>query len=210
MSKNLVLFRALGAFALLWLAAAPGFAQTLPPKEEILAERVMGAPDAPVTLTEYASLTCSHCAAFAVEVLPTLKKEYVETGKVKLIYKDYPLDRLALSASMMARCAPKERYFGLLETLFRTQAQWATAADPAAALQRLGQIAGLSKESFEACIATKDIFDGIMAERAEADEKVKITGTPTFVLNGKKLTINPTVEAFRKELDAAVAAAPKK
>jgi protein-disulfide isomerase len=210
MSRNIVLFRALGAFALLWLAVSPVLAQSLPPKEEILADRVMGDPNAPVTLEEYASLTCPHCAAFHKDTLPALKKDYVDTGKVKLVYRDYPLDRLALAATMMARCAPKERYFGLLETLMRTQESWARSQDPNAALQRLGQVAGLSKESFDACMANKDIYDGIMASRAEYDEKVKITGTPTFLLDGRKLNINPVADEFRKVIDPAIAAAQKK
>ena len=209
MSTNLVLFRALGTVLLL-LLAWPVDAQTLPPKEEILADRVLGDPKAPVTLEEYASLTCPHCAAFHKDVLPVLKKDYIDTGKVKLVYRDYPLDRLALAATMMARCAPKERYFGLLETLMRTQESWARSPDPNAALQRLGQVAGLSKESFDACMNDKEVFDGIMAIRAEYDEKVKITGTPTFVLDGRKLNIANSADEFRKVLDAAVAAAEKK
>jgi len=210
MSRNLVLFRALSAFVVLWLTVAPSLSQSLPPKEEILAERVMGQPGAPVTLTEYASLTCPHCATFHNETLPTIKKDYVDSGKVKLVYRDFPLDRLALSASMMARCAPKERYFGLLETLFRTQNNWSRASDPGAALQRLGQVVGLSKESFDSCLNSREVFDGIMAARAEAEDKMKINSTPTFFINAKRLSGALTLDEFRKELDQALAAAPKK
>src|SRR5262249_7578140 len=154
---------------------------------EIKAERVLGAADAPVTFVEYASLTCPHCAAFARETLPALQKEYVETGKVKLVYRDYPLDQLALTASMMARCAPKERYFGLIESILGTQVTWIRAQDPKAALGRLGKLAGMSQESIDACTANKDIYDAVMATRAEGD-KQKVDATPTFFINGKKFS----------------------
>ena len=208
MSKNVVLFRALGALVLLWLAAGSALSQALPPKEEILADRVMGEPGAPVTLTEYASLTCPHCASFHKDTLPAIKKDYIDTGKVKLLFKDFPLDRLALTASMMARCAPKERYFGLLETLFRTQDTWMRSADPSAQLQRLGQVVGLSKQSYDACVNNKEIFDGLMAQRSQAESKV--SSTPTFFIGDKKLSGAVTVDVLRKELDQALAAQQKK
>ena len=208
MSKNVVLFRALGALVLLWLAAGSALSQALPPKEEILADRVMGEPGAPVTLTEYASLTCPHCASFHKDTLPAIKKDYIDTGKVKLLFKDFPLDRLALTASMMARCAPKERYFGLLETLFRTQDTWMRSADPSAQLQRLGQVVGLSKQSYDACVNNKEIVDGLMAQRSQAESKV--SSTPTFFIGDKKLSGAVTVDVLRKELDQALAAQQKK
>ena len=129
MSGDIVLFRTVRGFVLLAALAIGAFAPVsaaraaeLPPVADILAERTLGNADAPVTLIEYASLTCPHCANFAKETLPGVKKDYVETGKVKLIYRDYPLDNLAMRAAIMARCAPKERYFGLVETLFASQA----------------------------------------------------------------------------------------
>jgi protein-disulfide isomerase len=216
MSKNVVLFRALRGIALLALALfaatiaiqSAKAAENLPAMADILSERVLGKDDAPVTLVEYASLTCPHCASFAKDVLPTIKKEYVDTGKVKLIYRDYPLDNLALRAAMMARCAPKERYFGLVETLFATQGNWARAADPAAALQRLGAVAGLNADNFEACMANKEIYEGVMTIRAKG-EADKLTGTPYFMLEGRPFKGDPSVAEFRKQLDAAVAAKGK-
>jgi protein-disulfide isomerase len=212
MPRNLVLFRALGGIAALIAVAfaAPAIAaDSLPPKEKILSERVLGKADAPVTLIEYASLTCPHCANFAMETLPTIKKDYIETGKVKLIYRDFPLDRLALTASMMARCAPEDRYYGLIETLFRTQDTWARASDPGVALQRLGAVAGLSKENYDACVANREIFDGIVAMRGQAEQEHKVNSTPTFVLDGRKLTGDLSLPEVRKALDAAVAAKSK-
>jgi len=215
MSGDIVLLRSARGIALLALLAIAAtvaipsaHAAELPPVADILSERVLGAADAPVTLIEYASLTCPHCANFAKETLPTIKKDYVETGKVKLIYRDYPLDNLAMRAALMARCAPKERYFGLVETLFASQATWMRAADPSAALQRVGTIVGLSEENYEACVTNKDIFDGVMAIRAKG-EADKLTGTPYFMLEGKPMTGEISVAEFRKKLDAALAAKGK-
>lgn len=221
MSENLVLFRAvrgiaqgIAMMAFVAIAATVAIhsakaAENLPSLAEILSDRTLGNENAPVTLVEYASLTCPHCANFAKETLPSLKKEYVETGKVKLIYRDFPLDNLAMRAAMMARCAPKERYFGLVETLFGTQPTWIRAADPSQALQRLGAVAGLSAENFEACMANKEVFDGILSARAKADQEQKVNSTPTFFIDGKKVTGYISLAEFRKQLDAAVAAKAK-
>ena len=213
MTGNIVFKRALRGIALVLAVAfaplAASAADILPATEDILADRVLGKADAPVTLIEYASLTCPHCANFAKETLPTIKKEYVDTGKVKLIYRDYPLDGVALRAAMMARCAPKDRYYGLIETLFRTQESWARASDPVAALQRLGAVAGLSKESFDACLANKEIFDGIVSMRGKAEQEFKVNSTPSFVINGTKMIGDLSVAEFRKALDAAGAAKSK-
>jgi protein-disulfide isomerase len=218
MSKNIVLFRAVQGIALVaaaLIAATVAIhqakaAENLPPLADIMADRALGKDDAPVTLIEYASLTCPHCANFAKETLPGIKRDYVETGKVKLIYRDFPLDNLAMRAAMMARCAPKERYFGLVETLFGTQATWARASDPAAALQRLGAVAGLNADGFEACMGSKDVFDGIMAMRTKADQEQKVNSTPTFFIDGKKVTGDLSLAEFRKQLDAALAAKGQK
>lgn len=218
MSENIVLFRAVRGIALVaaaLIAATVAIhqakaAENLPPLADIMADRALGKDDAPVTLIEYASLTCPHCANFAKETLPGIKKDYVETGKVKLIYRDFPLDNLAMRAAMMARCAPKERYFGLVETLFGTQATWARASDPAAALQRLGAVAGLNADGFEACMGSKDVFDGIMAMRTKADQEQKVNSTPTFFIDGKKVTGDLSLAEFRKQLDAALSAKGQK
>ncbi len=210
MAKNVVFMGIFRAFALLLAIACAPLSATaadgLPPIADILSERVLGKAEAPVVLIEYASLTCPHCANFAIETMPAIKKDYVETGKVKLIYRDFPLDRLALTAGMMARCAPQDRYYGLIETLFKTQGTWARAADPSAALQRLGAIAGLTKENFDACIANKEVFDGMVALRAKGEQEHKVDSTPTFILDGRKMTGDLSLGEFRKALDAAVAA----
>jgi len=208
MSRNLVLFRAFFAVALLFLAVTPALADAIPPLDDIKAEHSEGAADAPVTFIEYASLTCPHCAAFAHETQPDLKKEYVDTGKVKVVFRDYPLDQLALTAAMMARCAPKERYFGLIESIFGTQVTWIRAQDPKAALARLGKLAGMSQETIDACMASKDIYDAVMATRGEGD-KQKVDATPTFFINGKKMSGELPIDELRKIIDPMIPAAKK-
>ena len=218
MSGDIVLFRSVRGFVLLAALAiasilplsAARAADNLPSMAEMLSDRVLGNPDAPVTLIEYASLTCPHCASFAKETLPGVKKEYVETGKVKLIYRDFPLDNLALRASMMARCAPKERYFGLVETLFATQGNWARSADPSAALQRLGSVVGLNAENYEACVNNREIFEGIVAMREKAEKEHKVKSTPTFIVDGRMVTGDLSLPEFRKALDSALAAKGQK
>jgi protein-disulfide isomerase len=218
MSGDIVLFRPVRGFILLAALAMAAFvpfsaaraAASLPATAEILSERVLGNPDEPVPMVEYASLTCPHCANFAKETLPGVKKDYIDTGKVKLIYRDFPLDNLALRASMMARCAPKERYFGLIETLFATQANWARSSDPSAALQRLGSVVGLNAETYEACVTNREIFDGIVAMRDKAEKEQKVKSTPAFLVDGRMVTGDLSLSEFRKALDSALAAKGQK
>lgn len=148
-------------------------------------EMVLGQPDAPVSVIEYASMTCSHCAHFETATLPAFEEKYIKPGKVKLIFREFPLDGLALRGAMLARCAGKDRYFGVLELLFRQQEKWAQAPDPVAALQRIGQIAGVSKDEFNACMEDKALMDRIVQSRLEAEKTYQIESTPTFVIGGK-------------------------
>ena len=181
----------------------------LPPMKEILSDRVLGNPDAPVTIIEYASMTCPHCAAFHTGPYPALKKEYIETGKVKFIYRDFPLDRLALAAAMMARCAPKERYNAVVDIIFRTQQNWAKVADPAAALSQIGLLSGISQATYKACVSNKEIFDGVMKMRNDGDKEFKVKSTPTIIINGKTFDGHATIERLRVALDAELAKAKK-
>lgn len=196
----------IGLFIVTMIFGGAAWSQTLPPLEQILSERVLGKADAPVTMIEYASLTCPHCAAFHNEAYLDIKKEYVETGKVRFVMRDFPLDRLALAASMMARCLPKERYFSMIELLFRGQQSWARDTDPAGALAGVGRLAGLSQPNFEACLQNREILDGIMKSRNDGQNEHKIESTPTFVIDGKTVAGGRPIEEFRKLLDAALAA----
>ena len=151
------------------------------------ADRVLGKTDAPITIIEYASLTCPHCAEFHNTVLPELKKQYVDTGKVKFIYRDFPLDQLALRAAMLARCAPEERYFAFVEVLFKNQQSWAAASDPMAALSRIGRLGGVPAEKIESCLNDKALADAVLESRMTGAKDFDVKSTPTILVNGKKV-----------------------
>ena len=159
-------------------------------------DKVLGSPDAPVTMIEFASLTCGHCADFHVETLPALKQQFVDAGVVRYVYRDFPLDGLALRASMLARCAPDHQFFAVLDILFESQRQWIGDADPVAALARIGRLAGIPAEDVEACFNDEALADRIIAQRVEAERMYDISGTPTFVVNGQVLGGNQPLETF--------------
>ncbi len=160
-------------------------------------DHVLGSAEAPVTIIEYASLTCPHCATFHQGTLPKLKSDYVDTGKVRFVYRDFPLDQVALRAAALAECAPRDRYFGLLEILFQSQANWATASDPLAALVRIGKLGGLSEEQVQACMNDEQRLDAVVAERLAGEEAFDIRSTPTFIVNGKKYSGTLTFEQMQ-------------
>lgn len=178
--------------------AASAVAQDAP----VYSERSLGSPDAPVTITEYSSLLCPHCADFHKETLPELKKEYIDTGKVRLVFVDHTLGQpLALGAEMIARCAPEEQYFPLINTLFENQMTWARAKDPLAAIQGYTALVGMSKDDVQACMESESVFNGIRAGEAQADA-VGVNSTPSFVIDGKPVIVgSQSIEAFRKVID---------
>lgn len=151
-------------------------------KNDPLSERVLGDPNAPITILEYSSLTCPHCATFHANTLPQLKKDYIDTGKVKLVFRDFPFDRAALQASMLARCSNPERYFGFLDVLFKSQNKWAGASDPAQALAQTGKLAGVGDQQFKECLANEALANKLIERRLEAEQKYQVQSTPTFVI----------------------------
>jgi len=169
-------------------------------------DRILGKAEAPITIIEYASLTCPHCAHFDVTVLPKLKEKWIDTGKAKLILRDYPLDEPALRAAMVARCAPADRFYPLIDTFFAQQEQWATSRDYRAALEKLVKLGGMSDKEFKACISDKKLEDQVAQSRLTASQQLGVDATPTFFVNGKKFDGAPTVEAFDQALSGA---APK-
>jgi protein-disulfide isomerase len=158
-------------------------------------DRVLGQADAPITIVEYASMTCPHCAHFENEVLPELKKKWIDTGKAKLVMRPFPLDQVALRAEMLARCLPPERYYPMIETLFKTQEKWAIQ-DWRPALERTARLAGVSNKEFDACLANKAAEDEIVQSRLAASTQLDVNGTPTIFVNGKKFEGPPTAEAL--------------
>lgn len=191
------------ALATLMLAvAAPAAAQ------EQLAwakgDMALGKADAPVTVIEYASMTCPHCARFHAETFKAFKEKYVDTGKVRMIFREFPFDGLALRASMLARCAGPERYFPMLEVLFQQQKQWTAAKDPLVALAQIGRLGGVSQEKFDACMKSEELSNAIVQNRLEGQQKHGVESTPTFLIEGEKLTGALTLaqldEALAKKL----------
>ena len=171
-----------GAVVLTWGFAASA-QQSL---DEMLKERVLGSPEATVEINEYSSMTCPHCASFHRDTLAQIKKNFIDTGKVKLVMRDFPFDGLALRGSMLARCAPPERYFAFVETLFHNQEAWSRAADPLAALAQIAKLGGMGQAQFDACMANEPLLDGILQSRLDAQNKYNITSTPTFIIRGPK------------------------
>jgi protein-disulfide isomerase len=168
--------------------------------DKVMMERVLGKPEAPITIVEYASMTCPHCARFHKETLPKLKAAYIDTGKAKLIYRDFPFDGLALRAAAMARCAPAERYFAVVETLFQQQEAWTRAKDPLAALGNIGKLAGMSQASIDACLKDTRLLDAIVQIRLDGEKKEGVDSTPTFIIAGKKISGAEPFETFDKLL----------
>lgn len=169
-----------------------------------LADRSIGDINAPVTITEYASMTCSHCAHFHNTIFADLKKEYIDTGKVRLTMRDFPLDNIALKAAMMARCAPKENYFNLVEVVFANQQRWISNDNQLDALKKLGKLAGLSEEGFEACMQNKDLEVELLKKMQEGQSRWNIKSTPTFIFNMGQTQFSgaENIEQFRKTLDS--------
>jgi protein-disulfide isomerase len=168
-------------------------------------DRILGNPDAPITIVEYASLTCPHCAHFTNDVLPELKKKWIDTGKAKLILRDYPLDEPALRAAMIARCAPPDRYYAFVDTFFGSQEKWVTARDYRDALARLVKLGGMSREEFDNCLKNTSLENKIVEGRLIASKELDVNSTPTFFINGTKFTGAPTVEEFDKALSGLAA-----
>jgi protein-disulfide isomerase len=200
------LWIALASFALLGGigSAMPAHADEAP---QLRADdRVLGKPDAPITIFEYFSLTCPHCASFEENSYPRLKQEWIDPGKAKMVYRDYPLDQSALKAAMVARCTPPDRYAAFVDVLFRQQSLWATQHDPTDALQKLAPLGGISADRFDKCINDQDLSKAVVAEAYEAQTKYTVNSTPTFFINGKKVLGAIPYDDFVKELNGAGAA----
>ncbi|MEG6508766.1 DsbA family protein [Methyloligella sp. 2.7D] len=191
--------------------AATGEAGSTIPMEELMAKGplpdvVIGDPDAPVTIVEYASMTCPHCADFHENVYPELKKEYVDTGKVKFIFREFPLDILAARASMLARCAGPDRQMALVSALFQTQRSWAVPGDEQKSMDgllRIARQAGFSKESFDKCLNDQELYENIVKMRAKGSKEFGVNSTPSFFIDGKPLGREHQLENFEQVLGKA-------
>jgi protein-disulfide isomerase len=164
-----------------------------------LGDEVQGAANAPVTLIEYASMTCPHCANFHETTYPEMKKKYIDTGKLRFIFREFPLDTLALAGSMLARCAGKEKFFPLIETLFAQQKEWVTQK-PMQPLLAIARQAGFTQQSFEECLANQQVQNGIEEVRQRAVQRLNVQSTPTFFVNGKLFRGTLTIQELDKEM----------
>ena len=184
-----------------WIA--PAFAQA-PSVDDLMqagpfGDQWQGSPDAPITMIEYASVTCPHCADFAVNVYPALKARYIDTGKVRYVLREFPFDRLAAAGFMLTRCAGSDKYFDLVEVLFEKQRDW-VVEQPLEPLLAIARQAGFSQQSFEQCLANQNVLDGIDWVRKRAVEKFAVDATPTFFINGTR----HRGEIMREALDATL------
>ncbi|MCA8927222.1 MAG: DsbA family protein [Alphaproteobacteria bacterium] len=161
-------------------------------------EHVIGDANAPVTIVEYASLTCPHCARFQTEVLPEVKKQLLDTGKARLVFRDFPLDQLALRAAALVRCAQPLQRPAMLSLLFETQQTWATSQDPLGALDQIGRAVGMSSEVVQKCLNDQTLLDAVIAQRLEGEKKYNVNSTPSFVIGGKLYAGEMSVEEIAK------------
>ena len=166
-----------------------------------LPDEVQGSEDAPVTIVEYASMTCSHCAHFHETTWPTLKKDYVDTGKVRFILREFPFDPRAAAAFMLARCAPNGKYYPMVDVLFDKQNDWAFVKNAREPLENIAKLAGFTQESFEACLTNQKLLDDINAVRERGASEFGVDATPTFFINGKKYSGAMSVEQMSAIID---------
>ncbi|WP_193176038.1 DsbA family protein [Oricola nitratireducens] len=167
-----------------------------------LKDEVEGSADAPITVVEYASMTCPHCAHFHETTLPAITEKYIKTGKVRFIFREFPFDPRAAAAFMLARCAPGDKYFAMVDVLFKQQAAWAHVQNARAPLENIAKLAGFTQESFEACLTNQKLLDDINAVRERASADFGVNATPTFFINGKKYSGALTVEQMSAIFDA--------
>ena len=190
------------------LGAGQAFAQAKTdavtvPTEELMApgplpDVWLGAANAPVTMIEYASMTCTHCAAFHAETWPTLKSKYIDTGKVRFVLREFPLDPLATAGFMLARCSGPEKRNAVTDLLFDQQKSWAFVDKPLDALANVLKQTGMTQTQFETCLKDQSLYDQVNKIRDTAGDKFKVDATPTFFINGRKQAGEITVAELDK------------
>lgn len=167
-----------------------------------MGEKSLGNPEAPVTIIEYAAATCSHCANFHTGTFKELKTEFIDTGKIHFILREFPFGDAGLAAFMIARCAPEDKYFPIIDVLFEQQAKW-HSQDIFKELQGIAKLAGFTEKTFDACLKNEEIAKGILAIREKASKSYGVDSTPTFFINGKKYEGGRDIEGFRKKIEEA-------
>ena len=157
---------------------------------------VLGDLNAPITMIEYASLSCPHCADFHLNTLPEIKKDYIDTGKLKLIFRNFPLNLPALYASKITRCVDKELSFKYINALFTTQRSWVKSSGSKESLFEVVKNGGMTKEEFDSCLSDKNLEEDILNHQIKAQKKFKIQTTPSFIINSRLVSGNKSLETF--------------
>jgi protein-disulfide isomerase len=196
------------AMALACAASPLAFAQST--EQELLEpgalpDKTFGADDAPVTIIEYASLTCPHCRTFHIDVWPGLKEKYVDTGKVRFIMREFPFDPRSTAGFMLARCAGDEKWYPTLDLLYRTQETWARVSDGTGAMKSVMGMTGMDEAAFEACLQNEELMQQVQAV-AEVGRGFGVDSTPTFFVNGKMYKGALSVAQFSDTIDPLLAA----
>ncbi|MDD7911260.1 thioredoxin domain-containing protein [Pseudovibrio exalbescens] len=166
-----------------------------------LGDKAIGREDAPVTVIEYASLTCSHCATFHRETYKAFKEKYIDTGKARLIFREFPLDTVAAAGAMLARCSADDKYFDVVSLMFEQQRNWAFTDNPYNALLNMGKQIGFTEDEVKACLTNQEILDGVTASRDHASKALDVRSTPTFFINGEKVSGALSIEEISEYVD---------
>jgi len=201
--------RTLLAFAAIVLAfgLVPTVEAKIVDTEAAMTELVIGKADAPVEIIEYASLSCPACEHFHANVYPVIKKDYIDTGKVKFIFRDFPTNTPGLAAAMIARCAGPERHEGMVDIFFDTQQQWSRAENPMQALGMVARMAGLGPNDVDQCIKNSALMNGIQEKAKKAHEEMGVAATPTVFVAGKQIEHAQEIDKLKEAIDAALKAA---
>ena len=169
-----------------------------------LEELTLGDPNAPITIIEYASMTCSHCAEFHNKTYPDLKKNHIDTGEVKFIFREFPLDKLAMATSMLARCVDNEISMAFIEILFKNRDRW-ISENALNELKNFSKQAGLDSNEFDACLNNQQLLDDLIAGKEKAIEDYKINSTPSFIINGEVVSGNKPYSFFKSKIEEILA-----
>ena len=167
---------------------------------EALEQKSFGNKDAEIKMLEFASLTCGHCAKFHNEVMPLIKANYIDKGLIYFTYKDFPLDKYALKATIIARCSGNKNFFNFLDVFYKKQKDWTRTQDPFKSLLKIAKFGGLKDEELKVCVGNKSIEDGVLKDRLKSSKDYDITATPTIYLNGEKYIGDLTIEALDSKL----------
>lgn len=167
-----------------------------------LGDKILGDENAPVTIVEYASMTCGHCASFHKNTYPKLKTDYIDTGKVRFIFREFPLDPVASGGFMLARCAPADKYFDVVDTMFENQRTWAFSDNPYQSMLDFSKQIGFTQESFEECLTNQGLLDAIEAVKNRGAGEFGVNSTPTFFINGEKHSGALSIDEMGKLIEA--------